>query len=103
MSRLWDTPEFWARTEVDDLLRRYPERDVSALADWLERQPNGYARDPGFARDIVVELHKRAAAAIRFWPQPEGLAALDQEVMDALADVGIAGADEPVGYWWQRI
>ncbi|UVO50134.1 hypothetical protein M0208_06230 [Sphingomonas sp. SUN019] len=68
MSRLWDTPEFWARAEADEVLRDYPDTDTRALADMFERTRSGYDGDPDLARAIVGELRRRADAGIRFWP-----------------------------------
>lgn len=105
MSRLWDTPEFWARSEADELLRDYLNSDPRALAKSFERTGGSYDGDPEFARDIIAELHKRADAGIRFWPEPE-LASLENDVRCALA---IAGGrlsepdDERQAFWWQRM
>lgn len=102
MSRLWDTPEFWARSEADEMLRDYPSTDVGALAESLACTSHNYDGDPDFAREIVAELHKRAEAGVRFWPQPCGLASLESEVRDALV-AEIAGEGEQPSQWWQRM
>lgn len=102
MSRLWDTPEFWARSEADELLRDYPNTEVGVLAASLGRMRGDVEGDPEFARDIVAELTKRAAAGVRFWPEPAGLAALEREVRAMLG----SPVDDDVpheAYWWQRM
>ena len=113
MSRLWDTPEFWARSEADEVLRDYPGTDVVTLADTFERSRGGHEGDPGFVRDIVAELRKRGEAGVRFWPEPAELVTLEREVRAtigrAAAALKVAGSDlddlEPTdlpGNWWQR-
>src|ERR1700712_1992599 len=84
MSRLWDTPEYWARTEADEILRDFPNTDVAALATSFEHSHENYDGDPAFARDIIAELKTRAAAGIRFWPAPLELQSIDEEVRVAL-------------------
>jgi hypothetical protein len=112
MSRLWDTSEIYVRTEVDELLRDYPTRDVVALADSFEQWHPAYEGDPDFAREIVGELRKRAAAKIRFWPEPPGLDLIEREVRAIIAgtttalkvaepeELELAGGPS---YWWQRM
>lgn len=102
MSRLWDTPEFWARSEADELLRDYPNTDVRTLADSLARTSRNYDGDPDFAREIIAELRERAAAGVRFWPQPCGLASLENEVRGALV-AEIPGEGDQPSQWWQRM
>lgn len=105
MSRLWDTPEFWARSEADELLRDYPNSDARALAMSFERSSGNYDGDPAFARDIIAELRKRADAGVRFWPAP-ALGSLENEVRDALAAAGVSPSarnDEREAFWWQRM
>lgn len=103
MSRLWDTPEFWARSEADEMLRDYPNTDVRALADSFARTSSSYDGDPEFAREIVVELRKRAHAGVRFWPQPANLASIEDEVRSVLVPE-LAGQDgEAPSQWWQRM
>lgn len=70
MSRLWDTPEFWARSETDEMLREMSDADPDALADSFECNLGSYDDDPELAVAIVGELRRRAAAGIRFWPEP---------------------------------
>jgi hypothetical protein len=112
MSRLWDTSEIYVRAEVDELLRDYPTRDVVALADSFEQWHPTYEGDPEFAREIVVELRKRAAAKVRFWPELLGLDLIEREVRAIIAGTATAlkvaepEELEPVGgpsYWWQRM
>ncbi len=103
MSRLWDTPEFWARTEADELLREHPHSEVRALADSLSVARGGDADDPDFMRDVVAELYKRADAGIRFWAEHIDLAAIEEEVRAMLlADEGEDGAKAST-FWWQRM
>jgi len=113
MSRLWDTSQIYVRTEVDELLRDYPGRDVAALAGDFERSHPAYEGDPEFAREIVVELRKRAAACVRFWPTPPDLREIEREVRaiitatasalrSAEAAPELEMADAP-GLWWQRM
>jgi hypothetical protein len=103
MSRLWDTPDFWARSEADALLRDYPETDVRMLARSLERGRGSYESDPGFADDIIIELHKRAVAGVRFWPDPDDLAALENEVRTLLGSIDSGPEEAAPAYWWQRM
>ncbi|WP_442678315.1 hypothetical protein ACSBM8_12340 [Sphingomonas sp. ASY06-1R] len=102
MSRLWDTPEFWVRTETDELLREYPGSDARSLATSFAETSASYDGDPAFARDIVAELHKRADAGVRLWPEPIGLASLEHEVRDLMTAEGGETEDGPP-LWWQRI
>lgn len=103
MSRLWDTPDFWARSEADELLRDHPGTDVRALAGSLAQGRSDYTSDPGFARDIVTELHKRADAGIRFWPQPVDLDVIEDELREMLVTIGGEEEETPQTYWWQRM
>lgn len=73
MSRLWDTPEFWARSEADEALREMPDIAPGALADSFERTAANYDGEPEMAAMIITELRRRAAAGIRFWPGPQSL------------------------------
>lgn len=66
MGRLWDTPEFWVRSEADEMLREMPESNPGAVADSFERSVANYDGDPGFATAVVGELRRRAAAGVRF-------------------------------------
>lgn len=79
MSRLWDTPEYWARVEADEMLREMEDSDPAALADSFERSAASYDGEPETAAAIIAELRRRAAAGIRFWTGPEaiGVAAAD--------------------------
>ncbi len=113
MSRLWDTSQIYVRTEVDELLNDYPDRDVAALADAFAQSHPTYEGDPEFAREIVVELRKRTAAGVRFWPTPPNLGEIEREVR-AIIEVTASSmrvaepvaefetADAP-GFWWQRM
>lgn len=74
MSRLWDTPEYWARSEADEMLREVEDRDVAAVADAFERTSANYDGDPDFAAAILAELRLRATAGVRFWSNPQVLA-----------------------------
>jgi hypothetical protein len=112
MSRLWDTPEFWARTEVDELLRDHPLQQVAELAASFDRIHPRYERDPQFARDIVVELLKRAAAGVRFWPDAPEIAEIERDLRLMFAsqrgsvaerqdgEIEESGPDATVP-WWQ--
>ena len=113
MSRLWDTSQIYVRTEVDELLHDYPNRDVAALAEAFERSHPAYEGDPEFAREIVVELRKRAAAGVRFWPTPPDLGEIEREVRAIITatasslrvaepEAACELADAP-GFWWQRM
>lgn len=66
MSRLWDTPEYWVRSEADEM----PESEPGTVADSFERSAANYDGDPGFAAAVVAELRRRAAAGVRFWRGP---------------------------------
>ncbi|MBV9841392.1 MAG: hypothetical protein JOY99_07670 [Sphingomonadaceae bacterium] len=70
MSRLWDTAEFWARSEADEVLRDMPDAEPGALADSLERSAANYDGDPEMVTLIVTDLRRRAASGIRFWSGP---------------------------------
>ncbi|SDD66176.1 hypothetical protein SAMN05444678_11860 [Sphingomonas sp. YR710] len=113
MSRLWDTPEFWARSEADEMLRDFPATDVAALADSMEKLPDSYDGDPQFTLNLVTELRHRAVAGVRFWPEYDGLDRIEREVRAAVAGSATtalrADADdsdpeeaEVATQWWQR-
>lgn len=70
MSRLWDTPEYWVRSEADEMLGEMSDVEPGALADSLERSAANYDGEPEMAAAIVAELRRRAAAGIRLWPRP---------------------------------
>lgn len=113
MSRLWDTSQIYVRTEVDELLHDYPGRDVGALARDFEQSHPSYEGDPEFAREISVELRKRAAANVRFWPTPPELSEIEREVRAIIASTassmrvgepeGEPGMADAPGFWWQRM
>lgn len=71
MSGTWDTPEFRARAEADELLREMPELEPGALADSFERSAANYDGTPEMAAAIIAELRRRAAAGVRFWSGPQ--------------------------------
>ncbi|WP_298668137.1 hypothetical protein [uncultured Sphingomonas sp.] len=73
MSRMWDTPEFWARSEADEMLREMDDVEPGALADSFERNIHNYDDDPDLAAGILAELRRRAAAGVRFWTGPEAI------------------------------
>ncbi len=73
MSRLWDTPAYWARSEADEVLREMSDVEPGALADSLERSAANYDGEPDMAAAIVAELRRRTGAGIRFWPGPHPL------------------------------
>ena len=113
MSRLWDTSQIYVRTEVDELLQDYPNRDVSSLACAFEQSHPAYEGDPAFAREIVDELRKRALANVRFWPTPPDLTEIEREVRTIISatasmmrvaepEAEFEMADAP-GFWWQRM
>jgi hypothetical protein len=107
MSRLWDTPEYWARTEADELLHDFPSTATVALARSLEQDPGRYEGDPDFTRDIVAELKKRAVAGVRFWPEIAELASIEHEVQSALMALPLSDdhddRDERSVFWWKNI
>ena len=70
MSRLWDTPEYWACSEADEMLREMANVAPGALADSFERSAAIYDGEPEMAATVVAELRRRAAAGIRFWAGP---------------------------------
>jgi hypothetical protein len=106
MSRLWDTPEFWARNEADELLRDFPNTSVAALAASFEKSHPACESDPDFIRDIARELLRRVAEGVRFWPEVPGIVAVEREfcalMMGADALAAPRDGDCPE-YWWQRI
>lgn len=73
----WDTPEHWARTEADEMLREMADTDPGAVADSFERSAANYDGEPAMAAAIVAELRRRAVAGIRFWPGPQPVAGID--------------------------
>lgn len=95
MSRLWDTPEFWARSEADEMLREIPDLHPAAVADPFERSSANYDGGPELAAMIVADLRRRAAAGMRFWTGPRSTAAeageseLDAAMMSARAAVNL--------------
>ena len=70
MRCLWDTPEFWARSEADEMLREMPDVEPGALANSFERSAASYDGDPEMVRLIAADLRRRAEAGTRFWPGP---------------------------------
>lgn len=74
MSRLWDTPDYWARYEADETLREMPDAEPAAIADELERSAENYDDGAEMAALIVADLRHRAAAGVRFWPGPQPIA-----------------------------
>jgi hypothetical protein len=113
MSRLWDRSEIYVRTEVDELLRDFPDTDVATLSSTFMRSHPFYERDPEFAAEIAAELRRRADAGVRYWAEPIGLDVLEREVRAIMASTAAAlcvavpaDRDEPAekaGYWWQRM
>ena len=59
MSRLWDTPEFWAQSEPDS---------EGALADSFERAAVSDDGEREMVALIAAGLRRRSAEDIRFWP-----------------------------------
>lgn len=68
MSRLWDTPQFWARQEADEMLREMWDEPVDALADSFEKSAASYDGGPDMAAAVLADLRRRVAAGVRFWP-----------------------------------
>lgn len=93
MSRLWDTPEFWARGEVDEILREVPDSDPGALADSFGRTAASYDGEPAMAAAIVSELRRRSTAGVRFWPGPHSIDRLQAD--EASGRSGPASPVEP--------
>lgn len=95
MSRLWDTPEFWARSEADEMLLEMPDLDPEAVANSFERSSANYDGGPKLAVLIVADLRRRAAAGTRFWTGPRSTAAeageseLDAAMMSARVAVDL--------------
>jgi hypothetical protein len=85
MSRLWDTPEFWARSEADDILREMSNVAPDVLADSLEQSAANDDGDPEMVELIVADLRHRAAAGVRFWPLSQAMAEAPA-LPDALTD-----------------
>ena len=83
MSRLWDTPEFWARSEADEVLREMLDAEPGSLADSLERSVASYADGPEMAVLIIAELRRRAAAGVRFWSGPQPIAQVPEAQLAA--------------------
>ena len=73
MSRLWDTPAYWARSEADEMLREMSDVEPEALADSFERSAANYDGESEMAVAIIAEFRRRAAAGIRFWSGPRVL------------------------------
>ena len=95
MSRLWDTPEFWARSEADEMLREMSDLNPAAVADSFERTSANYDGEPELVEMIVADLRRRAAAGTRFWTGPRSTAAeageseLDAAMMSARVTVDL--------------
>ncbi len=91
MSRLWDTPEFWARSEADEMLREMPDLDPMAVADSFERTSASYDGGLELAAMIVADLRRRAAAGTSFWTGPRSTDAADNasKLDPALASAGL--------------
>lgn len=87
MSRLGDTPDYWARYEADETLREMPDSAPAALADDLERCAAKYDDGAEMAALIVAELRRRAGAGIRFWSGPQPIATSPATGQDASVDV----------------
>lgn len=68
MSRLWDTPAYWARGEADEMLREMSNVAPEAVADSFERSAANYDGEPEMAVAIIAELGRRAAAGTAFGP-----------------------------------
>lgn len=77
MSRSWDTPAYWARSEADEMLREMADIDPGAVADSFERSAANYDGDPEMATAIIAELRRRADAGVRFWSGPQPI--VDQQ------------------------
>ena len=84
MSRLWDTPEFWARSEADEMLREMPDAEPAALADSVERSAASYDGNREFAALVSADLRRRVDAGTRFWTGP--LPSVAEEPSSALTD-----------------
>lgn len=90
MTRWSDTPEYWARSEADEMLREMPDVEPGALADSFERSAANYDGEPEMAAAIVAELRRRATAGVRFWLGPRtldgrrSLRSLRQDIEDGL-------------------
>lgn len=84
MNRRWDTPEFWARSEADEMLREMPDAEPGALADIFERSAAQYDDGPEMAALIVRDLRRRAATGARFWTGP--LPSVAEQPGSAVAD-----------------
>lgn len=84
MSRPWDTPEFWARSEADEMLRDMPDAEPGALADSFERSSANYDGGPEMAALIITDLRRRAAVGARFWTGPRSSVA--EQPRSAIAD-----------------
>jgi len=85
MSRLWDTPEFWARQEADEILNEYTDSSPAELAESFEKTMASYDGDAADAAAILSELKRRAEAGIRFWPGPT---LVEPSAVLAGADIG---------------
>jgi hypothetical protein len=77
MSRLWDTPDYWARSEADEMLREMADMEPGAVADAFERSSANYDGDREMATAIIAELRRRADAGIRFWTAPQPVARVE--------------------------
>lgn len=73
MNPRWDTPDFWTRNEVDQVLREMEDDEPANVADTLERNRASYDGDPAIVDRMVAELRRRAAAGVRFWPGPRSI------------------------------
>jgi hypothetical protein len=70
----WDTPDFWVRSETDEILREFDGIDICQVLESFERNTTSYDAGPEMAAMVIDELRHRAAAGLRFWPAADGVA-----------------------------
>lgn len=64
----WDIPDFWVRSEADEILREFDDADIEDVLESLQRNIAAYDAEPEVVAMIIDEFRRRIAAGIRIWP-----------------------------------
>lgn len=70
----WDTPDYWVRFEVDEMLREFEGIDVREVLDSFERTCTSYDGGPEMVVAASEELRRRATTGDRYSPGRGGVA-----------------------------
>ena len=70
----WDTPDYWVRSEVDEMLWELEGIDVGQVLDSFQQTCADYDGGPDMAAAVIGELRRRATAGVPCWPALEGVA-----------------------------